>query len=90
MMKQIICGWLLLAAIGCLLVSCAGSGSPRVYRSYHGHGPWFGHRAYYRDRVVVVPPGIGGGPVAEQLPDLPPDMPDMGMPDMDVGIDAFD
>lgn len=89
-MKKRICGLVLMAAIGCLMVSCAGSGSQGVYRSYHGHGPWFGHRDYYRDRVVIVPPESAGGPVAEQLPEMPPDMPDMGMPDMDVDIDAFD
>jgi hypothetical protein len=27
------------------------------YHGYRDHSPFWGHHDYYRDRVVVVPPG---------------------------------
>lgn len=79
------CGW---------LGACGGKGRghTHVYHGYSQHGPWWGHRSYYRDRVVVVPPDSLDidRPEAVQLPEPPPDIPDMGMPDIDVDIEPFD
>ena len=75
----------LLGILG-LLTSCAG-GSGGVYRHHYGPSPWWGAGGYYRDRVVVVP--VPDEPVVEAtpLPSGPEHMPDMGMPDVDLGWD---
>ena len=65
-----------------IMASCGGhGGSSGVYRHHHGHGPWWGSRGYYGDRIIVVPdrdPDV----VATPLPSGPEHMPDMGMPDI--------
>ena len=80
--------------IGPILVftSCGGGGriSGVVYRHHHGYGPWWGSRDYYRDRIIVVPdkePDVEATPLPSG-PEMMPDTPDMGMPDMgDFGGD---
>ena len=87
-MRRLINAILLLALSG-LLVSCANGGSSGgragVYHHHHGYGPWWGSRTYYHDRVIVVPPEEGLQPEATPLPSGPEHMPDMGMPDVDLG-----
>ncbi len=74
----------LLIGMTFLFTSCTGGGGGRnsggVYRHPHGHGPWWGSRDYYRDRIIVVP---DKDPVVEAtpLPSGPEMMPDMGAPD---------
>lgn len=80
-----------------LLSACSGGFTTSMY-GYHGyrdHSPFWGHHDYYRDRVAVVPPGgidpppgAIDPPEAVTLPEPPPDMPDMGMPDIE--IEPFD
>ncbi len=82
-MRIFIIAMLLLSLVS-LFISCAsGGGSGRVYRHHHGYGPRWG------DRVVVLPPGNEVEPAYEAtpLPSGPEDMPDMGMPDIDMGMD---
>jgi hypothetical protein len=85
-MKQVIYS---VCVFGCitLLASCTvGSGGGSVYRYSHGHSPWYGHYQYYRDGgVIVVPdePELEATP----LPSGPEMMPDIGMPEMDMGMD---
>ena len=77
---------LLLLGLVSLLISCASGGtSGGVYHHHHGYGPWWGSRHYYHDRVIVVPPEEGPEFEATPLPSGPEHMPDMGMPDIDVG-----
>lgn len=85
-MKKIISAVLLLG-LAILFTACTGvSGGVGVYSHHYGHGPWWGGRDYYRDTVVVVPPEEIDPPVeAVPLPSGPEDMPDMGMPDGDIG-----
>ena len=77
-----------------LLVGCAGNGGGRVgvgvYHHGYGPGPWWGYRDYYVDRrPIVVDPDIVDAvtlpetPVELAAPAPPPEMPDMGMPDID-------
>lgn len=80
---------ILLLGLLALLVSCSGmSGSVGVYHSYPGYVPWWGGRSYFHDRTIVVLPDDIQPPLEETpLPDLPPDIPDvpdMGMPDIDL------
>ena len=82
-MRKYIHAMLFLGLFG-LLISCAG-GAGRVYHHHHGHGPWWGSRTYDRDRVIVVPPEKEPEVEATPLPSGPEHMPDMGMPDIDVG-----
>ena len=66
-----------------IFTSCGGrAGGGVVYRHHHGHGPWWGSRGYYRDRVIVVPEDKEPIVEATPLPSRPEDMPDMGAPDM--------
>ena len=69
--------------------ACSGAKerSHVYYRSIRGPYYGWGHHAYYRDRVLVVPPDGGGGEDLEAVP-LPEEPPDMGMPDID--IESFD
>ena len=74
--------------IGAILIftSCGGRGGGGVvYRHHYGYGPWWGSRDYYRDRVIVVPedkePAVEATPLPSG-PEMMPDTPDMGMPDM--------
>ena len=71
----------MLLGLVCLLISCVtnGGGSGRVYHHHHGYGPRWG------DRVVVIDrePAVEATP----LPSGPENMPDMGMPDIDMGDD---
>ena len=80
-MKKIITLMVLFSII--ILMGCSGAKERDhvYYRSVRGPSPWWGHRPYYRDRVVVVPPDGGGDLEAVQLPEDPPDM---GMPDVDM------
>jgi hypothetical protein len=78
-MQKIIMALLLLGGLS-LLASCAGGdGGVAIYHPHHDHGPWWGSRDYYRERVIVVPEE----PVVEATPSEPVEMPDMGMPDID-------
>ncbi len=82
-MKKFISAILLFGLVG-FLISCAtNGGSGRVYHHHHGYGSRWG------DRVVVLPPGneIASAYEATPLPSEPADMPDMGMPDIDMGMD---
>ena len=80
-MRKFIIAMVFLGLVG-LLISCAtnGGGSGRVYHHHHGYGSRWGH-----DRVVVIDrePAVEATP----LPSGPADMPDMGMPDIDMGWD---
>jgi hypothetical protein len=90
-----------LACLLALSACTAGTGAPMRVNGYHGYGPWWGHPGYYHGGGVVVAPPPGGieppvgaqppvgaePPMAGHLPEPPMDMPDMGMPD--VEIDPF-
>lgn len=78
------------------VTSCTGAGVGVGVYHHHHFGSWWGARPYYRDRIIVVPPGEIEPPlVATPLPSGPEheigvtlpevDMPDMGMPDIDLG-----
>jgi hypothetical protein len=72
----------LLLGLSILFTSCAGGGGGGVYRHHHGHGPWWGGRDYYRDRIIVVPdkePVVEATPLPSGPEQMP--MPDMGAPD---------
>ncbi len=74
----------LLIVLALLFIACSGRGARvGVYHHHHGHGPWWGS-GYYRDRVIVVPER-DLDVEATPLPSGPEDMPDMGMPDVDMG-----
>ena len=82
-MKKIVIAVLLLGCLP-LFVSCAGGGGRRgggVYHHYHGRGPWWGSRSYYRDTIIIDTSDV----VEAILPSGPEMMPDMGMPDIDLG-----
>jgi len=72
------------------LMACSSSGgggySSRSYHSGVGYGGYYGRPWGYHPGYIggIDPgPGIGGGPVATQLPDM--GMPGMGM-DMGMGM----
>ena len=79
---------LLLPGLTMMLLACAGGGtsvSVGVYRHHHV-GPWWGIGGYYRERIIVVPPEtVEPEFEATPLPSGPDEMPDMGMPDVDLG-----
>jgi hypothetical protein len=72
--------------LGAALSGC-GSGGGVYYTGHYGYNPWR-HDRYY-DRPIYV----GGGrpvlpddrPVAVPLPEPPMEVPDFGMPDMEMG-----
>lgn len=78
---------ILLIVLTLLFIACSGGGARvGVYHHHHGHGPWWGS-GYYRDRVIVVPDrdlDVEATPLPSG-PEMMPDTPDMGMPDMDFG-----
>ena len=79
-------GWIV--GLAFLLIACSGGGgSVGVYRHYHGPGFWGGGRGYIRDRVIVVPYSDLDVDATALLsgPEMMPETPDMGMPDMDFG-----
>jgi hypothetical protein len=88
--KSLAVAALAVAALVAMLAGCAGGRGTVSYGVHYGYHDYYGPRPWggYRDTVIVVPPDTGDDLVATPLPEPPPDIPDipdMGMPDMDFG-----
>jgi hypothetical protein len=88
-MKKTITAILLLNFLFLLAACAGGGGRSGGYHYHHGYGPWSRSRDYYRDRVIVVPErDLPIEATTPSGPEMIPDTPDMGMPDIGSDFDG--